>query len=142
MTPWDAHFLSIARLWSTRSKDPSTRVGALLVSPDRRLSIAGYNGFPAAVADRPDLLADRSVRIALTLHAELNAILQARRSLVGWTCYVTVQPCPQCLAALVQERVARVVCPRAPADLAERWGMDTPAYQLLAAATQLHLIGE
>lgn len=142
MTSWDTHFFSIAALWAQRSKDPSTQVGALLVSPNRRLSIPGYNGFPALIADQPDLLADRPTRIALTLHAELNAILQAQRPLAGWTCYVTVQPCSQCLAALVQERVARVVCPRAPADLAARWGMDTPAYQLLAAATQLHFTGE
>ena len=34
---WDAYFMGIALLSSKRSKDPNTRVGACLVSPDNKI---------------------------------------------------------------------------------------------------------
>lgn len=47
-------------------------------------------------------------------HAEIEAILQASRTLQSWrlldcTLYVTLEPCPMCAGAIVQARVPRVV---------------------------------
>lgn len=49
-----------------------------------------------------------------TAHAEIVALraaaeLVGRWRLDGWTCVVTLEPCPMCAGALVNARVARVV---------------------------------
>ena len=41
---WDAYFLSLAEQVSTRSPDPHTRHGCVIVSDDRRVISTGYNG--------------------------------------------------------------------------------------------------
>ncbi len=48
-------------------------------------------------------------------HAECLAIASACRKLGGWrlhraTLYVTLEPCPMCAGAIVNARIARVVC--------------------------------
>ena len=43
---WDEYFMGIAYLSSLRSKDPSTQVGACIVSNDNRILSIGYNGAP------------------------------------------------------------------------------------------------
>ncbi len=131
MNKWDTRFMRLANEVASWSKDPSTQVGAVLVSPDRRVILPGYNGFPAALSDDRTLLADRETRIGLSLHAEHNAVLFAARDLAGYTIYVSQQPCVACLRMLVQARVARVVCPEAPPEFAARWGMEGAAYRVL-----------
>lgn len=49
-----------------------------------------------------------------TAHAEIIAIQKACRKLGNWrladcTLYVTLEPCPMCLSAIVQSRVSRLV---------------------------------
>ncbi len=41
---WDEYFMGIAKLSALRSKDPSTQVGACIVSDDNRILSIGYNG--------------------------------------------------------------------------------------------------
>jgi hypothetical protein len=48
---WDDYFMAIAFLSAMRSKDPSTQVGACIVSPDKRIVGIGYNGFPSGCSD-------------------------------------------------------------------------------------------
>ena len=43
---WDDYFMSVAFLSAMRSKDPSTQVGACIVSMDKKIVGIGYNGFP------------------------------------------------------------------------------------------------
>ena len=43
---WDEYFMGIAELSARRSKDPSTQVGACIVSSDNKILSMGYNGFP------------------------------------------------------------------------------------------------
>ena len=45
LTKWDERFSRIAYEVATWSKDPGTKVGAVLVL-DRRIIATGYNGFP------------------------------------------------------------------------------------------------
>lgn len=47
-------------------------------------------------------------------HAEIEALVQAARTMKSWrlagcTLYVTLEPCPMCLAACQQARIKRVV---------------------------------
>ena len=120
---WDRRFLELARTVASWSKDPSTQVGAVLVSPDRALVILGYNGFPRGVEDDPACLFDRDTKLAMTIHAEENAILVAQRNLQGFTLYVwPIPPCSTCAAKIVQVGISRVVAPLiVDAATEQRW---------------------
>ena len=41
---WDEYFMGVAELSAMRSKDPSTQVGACIVSQDNKILSMGYNG--------------------------------------------------------------------------------------------------
>lgn len=107
---WDHRFMRMASEIARWSKDPDAKVGVLLVSPDRRQFSPGYNGFPIGIED--DYLGLSNERKnELTVHAERNAILNARRDLAGWTLYTTKAPCFECCKDVLQAGIVRVVVP-------------------------------
>lgn len=106
----DIYFLGLSRYVAARSKDPSTKVGAVIVRPNRTVAATGYNGFARGVEDSADRLSDRPTKHAFTVHAEVNAIVTAREPLDGYTLYVTpFQPCSNCASVIVQSGIRRVV---------------------------------
>lgn len=122
---WDYRFLSMAGLVASWSKDPSTKCGAVVVRPDRTIVSTGYNGFPKGCDDNPEFYADRELKLARVVHAELNAILHAREPLNGYTMY-THPPgfgpsCDRCSAHIIQSGITRVVHVRDDSDFASRW---------------------
>ena len=48
---WDEYFMGVAMLAARRSKDPSTQVGACIVSQDNIIISTGYNGMPKGCSD-------------------------------------------------------------------------------------------
>lgn len=109
---WDRRFLELARLVASWSKDPSTKCGAVIIRPDRTIASLGYNGFPRGVEDLEEYLNDREEKYPRTVHAELNAILNAPELLHGFTLYqYPGRSCSNCAAAVVQTGIARVVNP-------------------------------
>jgi len=109
MDKWHERFLSMAELVGSWSKDPSTKVGAVIVRPDRTIASMGYNGFPRGVKDE---YLDREHKLLRTVHAEMNAILSAREPFTeyGYTLYVSpLFPCANCAAAIIQSGVSAVV---------------------------------
>jgi len=109
---WDNWFLGLAQYIATASKDPSTKVGAVIVDANRRVISVGYNGFARGVDDSPERLNDREVKYDLTVHAEKNAILFAQEDLAGCTVYTwPFPPCAPCAAMIVQSGITRVVAP-------------------------------
>lgn len=121
LTRWDFRFLSLASHISAWSKDPSTKVGAVIVRPeDRTVAATGFNGFSRGVADTEERLADRGMKLMLTIHAEENAIANAHGRVAGMTVYVTHHPCERCASRIVQAGIARVVCMTTP-DFLSRW---------------------
>lgn len=117
---WHCRFMRLAKSQvSEWSKDPDKKVGCVIVSPDRRQMTFGYNGFPTGVEDSRDRLDDHEVKNALSVHAELNAILNARTNLTGWTLYCTEHPCHECAKSIIQAGIVHVVCP--PINEASRW---------------------
>lgn len=110
---WDLRFLQLAQLLSSWSKDPSTKVGCVVVGPDLEIRSTGFNGFPRGVSD-DGRLDDRESKYPIIVHAEENAIMNAARigvSLRGCTLYCTWTPCPRCARGLIQVGVTRVVVP-------------------------------
>lgn len=122
LSKWDLRFIQVAKQVAEWSKDPGTKVGAVLVS-DRRIIATGYNGFPQNISDSFERYADREVKLAYTVHAEVNAILNAAKNGSPTDCstlYVTFPPCVACSTAVIQAGISRVVRP----DLStapERW---------------------
>jgi dCMP deaminase len=120
---WDSRFLGLAAHISAWSKDPSSQVGAVITDGNRIISL-GYNGFAAGVEDKPERLANRQCKLNLTIHAEENAMIFAKRGLAECTVYVTHPPCPRCASKLIQEEVARVVYIAPSEDFLSRWADD------------------
>lgn len=125
---WELRFIQMAQLVASWSKDPSTKVGAVITTADRRVVSTGYNGFARGVDDTPERLNDRTLKYPLTIHAELNAILSAAYSghpLRGCTIYVSpLHPCSQCASAIVQAGITSVVFSSPTmldSDAAARW---------------------
>jgi len=111
MSDWDARFLSLARHISNWSKDPTTKVGCVIVGPDNEIRSTGYNGLPRAVEDRPERM-ERPAKYLWTSHAEENAVAQAARigaRLRDCTAYITHPPCSRCARSLIQAGL-RLVC--------------------------------
>lgn len=123
---WDTRFLELAALVGSWSKDPSTKVGAVIVRPDRTIASLGYNGFPRGVSD---VYFDREHKLLRTVHAEMNAILSAREPLHGCTIYVTpLCPCSNCAAAIIQAGIKRAVA-RTPPETRPEWLVSMDAAQ-------------
>lgn len=119
---WIARFSDLAKEVSSWSKDPSSRVGAVIVRPDRTVASVGFNGFPRGVEDSQDVIADRDAKLLRTIHAELNAILAAKEPLVGYSLFVwPFQPCAQCAAAIIQSGIKEIYCPYNDHLAQERW---------------------
>lgn len=109
-TKWDERFLEMASLVASWSKDPSTKVGAVIVRPDSTVCSVGFNGFPRHVDDSPELYEDRSVKYKQVKHAEENAILFTNERLDGYTLYVSpLLPCSLCAGDIIQKGIKRVV---------------------------------
>jgi dCMP deaminase len=118
MADWDARFLEMAILVSKWSKDPSTKVGAVITRGKFVVSL-GFNGHPAGVADSAERLEIRENKYRTIIHAEINAILSAGKPLQGCTLYVwPFMPCSQCASIIIQSGIRRVVT--VPSD-SERW---------------------
>lgn len=117
---WDEFYLGMAAYMARKSKDPGTQVGAVVVRPDRTVASVGFNGLPRGIADTPERLNNRDLKLRLIRHAEANACSFARESLAGCTVYVwPMPPCSQCASTLIAEGITRVVAPFVPAE--SRW---------------------
>ena len=119
---WDEYYLKIAEVISSKSKDPSTKVGCALVRPDHSLCSTGFNGFPQKMLDLPDYLNNRDEKYSRVVHAEINALIFAGEFVKGYTAYTyPVGPCDRCVVALLQAGVSRFVFPEIPEEMKERW---------------------
>ena len=116
--PWDQYFIGICKAVATRSHDTDTQVGCVIVDPDHRIISTGYNGFPPGINDAlwP---ADRTAKTMVSaktvvtkydvmLHAEINAIVHAGRSLQGCMLYCTYMPCHPCAMAAIAAGIKKI----------------------------------
>lgn len=116
------YFLKEAELIASRSKDPSTKTGAVIVRPDRTILSKGYNGFPMKLKDSEADYADREIKYEKIIHCEMNAVLNARERVEGCILYTwPFLSCPRCAVHMIQAGIACVVAPKCPEDKLERW---------------------
>ena len=115
---WDEYFIKIAEAVSLRSKDPSVKVGCVIVGPDKEIRTTGYNGMPRKIYERGEWTSrwERPLKYQVIIHSEENAIFQAARigvSLRGCSLYLNTNavPCHQCARAIIQAGIIRVVGP-------------------------------
>jgi dCMP deaminase len=119
---WHERFIKLAHEVAEWSKDPSTKVGCVLVKNKRVIS-TGYNGFPKNISDSFDRLMDREQKYEITVHAEINAITTAALhgvSTEGATAYSTFNPCSRCAAVLINAGINSVYVSTAN-DIPTRW---------------------
>ena len=108
---WDEYFMGVAMLAARRSKDPSTQVGACIVSQDNIIVSTGYNGMPKGCSDDefPWGREGAETKYPFVVHAELNAILNANgRDLRGCKIYVALFPCNECAKAIIQSGIREI----------------------------------
>lgn len=108
---WTNHFLEMAHLIASKSKDPNTQVGCIVVSEDKVVVATGYNGLPRGVEDKPERM-ERPAKYLWTSHAEENAVAQAARvgmPLKNGTAFVTHMPCSRCARTLIQAGITTVI---------------------------------
>ena len=123
---WDRRFLELAAHIATWSKDPSTKVGCVLVGADREIRSTGFNGFPRGIRDDEERLQNRAKKYPLICHAEENAIMHDARigmTLKNCVAYVTWPPCSRCARSLIQAGVAEIVYPEG-CEVPDRWKED------------------
>lgn len=121
---WDEFFIGLAKYVSTRSKDPSTKTGAVIVRPDRTVSSVGFNGFPKLMPDQETLYNNREEKYSRIVHCEMNALLHSRdQTHQGYTLYTwPFVSCDRCFVHMVQAGITRFVAPKATPEQLERWG--------------------
>lgn len=108
---WNIRFMQQAQLVSTWSKDPSTKVGCIIVSPNRVVLSEGYNGFPQGIADN-ERLNDRNLKYPRVVHGEANAIINAGRNgakIDGGILFVTAPPCHDCAKMIIQAGIHEIL---------------------------------
>ena len=100
----------MAKVVASWSKDPSTKCGAVIVDKYNHVVSIGYNGFPQGIIDSDELLKDRPTKLAMTIHAERNALIFAKQDLHECTLYTyPMQCCSECMAMMIQAGITRHV---------------------------------
>jgi len=109
---WDQYYLDICKVVASRSKDPNTQIGCVIIGPAREIRSTGYNSFPRGIRDDVPERLVRPTKYLWIEHAERNAICNAARAGTGTdlcTIYVEIMPCMDCARAIVQAGIREVV---------------------------------
>ena len=103
---WDKYFIKIAKIVASKSKDPVTQVGCIIVDYENHIIGTGYNGMIQGVNEE-GMWEDKHKYV---IHAELNAILHSyKQPFDGATLYCTMFPCSECAKAIATVKIRRVV---------------------------------
>lgn len=104
-------FIPDALAAMSRSKDRSTKVGAVAIDNNYCIKGSGYNGFPRGVDDDIESRHERPLKYKWTVHAEMNVIAQAARPVLEGTTLIltSLHPCSTCAGLIIQAGIKRVV---------------------------------
>lgn len=106
---WDEYFMKIAETVATKSKDPSSKMGCVIVDPNKRVVSLGYNGMLQGADESKMTLDERPMKYYFAIHSEMNALIFARRDLTDCTVYNRVATCENCLKYCLQAGIKRFV---------------------------------
>ncbi|MBQ2672769.1 hypothetical protein IJH26_01215 [Candidatus Saccharibacteria bacterium] len=106
---WDEYFMKIAETVSTRSKDPSSKMGCVIVDPKKRVVSSGYNGMIQGADESKMTLDERPMKYYFATHSEMNAVIFAHQDLQDCTIYNRVATCENCLKYCLQAGIKRFV---------------------------------
>jgi dCMP deaminase len=114
MKNWDKFFIGMCIYISQKSKDRSTKLGAVVVNGENDILSMGWNGFPRGVDDDIEEWHGRPEKYYVTEHAERNAVFNAARlgiSLKRATMYLPFEPtpCTDCTRAVIQAGITTIV---------------------------------
>ena len=113
---WMNRFIELSKVVATWSKDPSKKIGAVIVNNENKVVSMGFNGFPKHITDSEERLEDKYFKRAICLHAEENAILCAKQDLTDCTIFIYgLPPCAHCAAMIIQSGI-KTVCYRVPEE--------------------------
>lgn len=121
---WHVRFLELAKHVSEWSKD-TTKVGAIIADPDTHQVLGiGYNGFPRNVEDLSERYKDNELKLKLVVHAEVNAILNAKSAkgayMYVYPTFMMPASCPECAKLIVQSGIKRLYYYRTE-SISEKW---------------------
>ena len=105
---WTNYFLGLARIASHRSHDINTQHLCVITDRSNRILGIGYNGFPKGMNDSI-LPTSRPDKYHWMIHAERNALSNCVIRPDDGIAYVTGQCCNDCIMALWQEGIKKVV---------------------------------
>jgi dCMP deaminase len=107
---WHELFMRHVYLISSKSKDPSTKIGSVLVR-EKAIISEGYNGMPIGVDDSNSKRYKKPNKYFFWEHSERNAIFHCARhgiSTNGAHLYTNGVPCADCGRAIIQAGIKRV----------------------------------
>lgn len=137
---WDKRFIGLAVHVACWSKDPSTKVGAVIVNDKKQVLAMGYNGFPRGVHDHEERYADRAIKLQLVAHAERNALDNAFADVEGATLYSTLYPCTDCAKGIIQRGIKKVVTPKYEDGRYRHFNFETSAIMFQEAGVEVVLV--
>lgn len=106
LNKWGNRFLALAKHVAGWSKDQSTKCGCVIVK-GKKVKGLGFNGYPEGVEDKYE---PRHLKYEKTIHAEVNAILNAKEDLSGCTLFVyPLRPCARCASVIAQAGITHVI---------------------------------
>lgn len=112
-TKWESRMIDEAKKWASYSKDPSTKVGAVIYNPHRNSIVTtGYNGFPRNVIDDPKLYKNRLYKYPRIVHAEANAIADAAfqgKSTCSMSLASSHPTCSDCAGLIIQAGIKHII---------------------------------
>ena len=106
---WDEYFMKIAETVAVKSKDPSSKMGCVIVDANKRVVSLGYNGMLQGADESKMTLSERPMKYYFSIHSEMNALIFAHQDLTGCTVYNRVATCDNCLKYCLQAGIKRFV---------------------------------
>ncbi|XP_060729281.1 deoxycytidylate deaminase-like [Tachysurus vachellii] len=110
----EVYYMAVALMFSKKSPDPNTKVGACVVNEEKKIVGVGFNRMPNGCEDKfpwareaEDKLKNKLYKLETkylyVCHAELNAIMNKTSvDVKGCTIYVTLFPCNECAKVIIQ----------------------------------------
>ena len=108
---WDEWFMKQVYLVAEKSRDPRTKIGAVLVK-DKHIISSGFNGFPIGVEDLLYRYNDREIKYSFVVHSEHNAVLSCARfgiSSLNSVLYTNGMPCNSCMKSIIQGGIKEII---------------------------------